>query len=207
MEETNSYSLEELSALSGFDRRVIRSFIEQGLLKGPESMGRYARYSSSHLTRLLAIRNLREQQGLTLGAIRTALVTMSEDELNVVANKSPASQIPESSALDYLRAIQGSPQLPVPQRKEQSPVLGPADYLEDRQKKNRTPIDILLWELSKLHVDKNVRRQAKSARWHRIAITPDIELSIRGIDDAVQLANFERIADHLREILLGGHYE
>ncbi len=202
MEDTNSYSLEELAALSGFDRRVIRSFIEQGLLRGPESMGRYARYSSSHLTRLLAIKNLREQQGLTLGAIRTALVTMSEDELSVVANKNAAMQQPDSSALDYIRSIQASPPIPVAQ--QQSPESEPSDNYD---KKGRTPIDLLLWELSKINVDKNVRRQAKSARWHRIAITPDIELSIRAIDDSAQLANFERIADHLREILLGGHYD
>lgn len=204
MEDTNSYSLEELASLSGFDRRVIRSFIEQGLLRGPESMGRYARYSSSHLTRLLAIRNLREQQGLTLGAIRTALVTMSEDELSVVANKNTTPQQPDSSALDYIRSIQGLPAAPPAQKSEQLDQIGPTDNFD---KKGRTPIDLLLWELSKMHADRTVRRQAKSALWHRIAITPDIELSIRGIDDAAQLANFERIADHLREILLGGHYD
>lgn len=176
-------------------------------------MGRYARYSSSHLTRLQAIKTLREQQGLTLGAIRTALVTMSEDELNVVASKNTASQAPDSSALDYIRSIQASPVMPPAhpsgelnsfERSENSSPIGSSDNFD---KKGRTPIDLLLWELSKMHADKNVRRQAKSARWHRIAITPDIELSIRGIDDAAQIANFERIADHLREILLGGHYD
>ena len=60
-----SYSLEDLSAKTGFEVRVIRSFIEQGLLRGPSSLGRYARYSDWHLVRLLAIKALKDRRGLT----------------------------------------------------------------------------------------------------------------------------------------------
>lgn len=338
--ESDVYTLDELSSLTGFDRRVIRSFIEQGLLRGANSMGRYARYSSYHLSRLLAIKILKEHQGLSLAAIRTALVTMSEDEMtNLVARSSgfhlnlpiinmapsvspPSHIIPSSqskavddddsdppvqevepenvvseplaesksdlesilksameqrpelapandsvptaedeesevvssepavedekakrdgtiygsvdfsrlnqkkpvqppplTALDYIKAL-GKPQkppAPVPvAAQKQVEVHSPVevDRPEQREKKlqeqrvtGQTPIDLLLAELSKVHEQRTVRRQAKSEQWYRIAITPDIELSVRGINDSEQLARLERVADHIREILLGGHYD
>ena len=70
-----SYSLEDLAAETGFDIRVIRSFIEQGLLRGPSSLGRYARYSDWHLIRLLAIKALKEQRGHTHSDIRPVSYT------------------------------------------------------------------------------------------------------------------------------------
>lgn len=343
--ESDVYTLDELSSLTGFDRRVIRSFIEQGLLRGANSMGRYARYSSYHLSRLLAIKILKEHQGLSLAAIRTALVTMSEDEMtnmvarssgfhlnlpiiNMAPSASPPSHIipsnqakavdddlpdppapdvepeklasepleeskpdlqsilksaleerpelapanesvptveddeseelssepsvddekakrdgtiygsvdfsrlsqkkqvqpPPLTALDYIKAL-GKPQkeppsAPVVAQKQAAPKQAEVqrqievERPEQREKKlqeqrvtGQTPIDLLLAELSKVHEQRTVRRQAKSEQWYRIAITPDIELSVRGINDSEQLARLERVADHIREILLGGHYD
>ncbi|HMO23457.1 MAG TPA: helix-turn-helix domain-containing protein, partial [Candidatus Melainabacteria bacterium] len=66
-ENATSYSIEELSEMTGFDRRTIRSFIEQGLMRGPDKMGRYAQYSQDHLVRLLAIKNMKEMDGFSTG--------------------------------------------------------------------------------------------------------------------------------------------
>jgi hypothetical protein len=43
---------------------------------------------------------------------------------------------------------------------------------------------------------------AKMEQWERIAITPDVELSVRANFDASQLAAFRELADLLRHLLL-----
>lgn len=211
-----SFSLDELASATGFDRRVIRSFIEQGLLRGPETMGRYARYSQSHLERLLAIKALKNARGLQLVEVRRALLTMSGDEIKALAisaQKGPADAAPvatpPNSALDYLRSISAAP-IPVPR---DQPVSNRKDaYIDDQAHDfqqvigdaTTTPLERLVIELSKLMEQKHVRRQAKGEVWHRISVTPDVEIAVRGVQNPEELARLERIADHLREILLGG---
>ncbi len=338
--DSDYYSLEDLSEISGYDRRAIRSFIEQGLMRGANSMGRYANYSNYHLNRLLAIKVMKEEKGLPLSSIRTALVTMSEDDLialiarnsamhfdlpvvnagaephqtasrgqsdssnidfeptfshlddlksglKAASNPDVNTEEEESSseenaddrvsskrrsisgrtksrkstqvstALDYIKALQSGSGIPAnsssviesgaqsaPARPQDMVILnrnaemrhflkGPAhqppplpgesrnaqawgEPVADKPRAaaptestvtGQTPIDLLLQELSRIHEKRPVRRQAKGDVWYRIAITPDIELSVRGIDDDEQLARLERVADYLREILLGVHYE
>lgn len=208
--DDQSYTIDELADISGFDKRVIRSFIEQGLLSGPESMGRYARYSAWHLTRLLAIRELKERRGLQLSEVRRSLISMSTEQISELAQSSQTGTVlstPNSTALDYIRALQKSPAPPL-----QSPANGPpyvappqpAQSVSPNVTTGTTAIDQLLLDLSNLAQGQRVRRQAKADGWMRIAITPDIELSIRGATDPDQLTTLERIADHLRELLLRG---
>ena len=47
----DKYSLEELAKRVGIQPRTIRSYINQGLLRGPDSLGRNARYSEYHRKR------------------------------------------------------------------------------------------------------------------------------------------------------------
>lgn len=315
------YSLDELALRTGFDRRVIRSFIEQGLLRGPVTLGRYARYSRGHLIRLLAIKALRDSRNLQLADIRKMLMVMTEEQVNQLARQAEAgspAEPPVGSALDYIRAIRtpstsvyeesnpvqfslqkmqpstisrensstrkkdpgdqrddglngthatdcgepdiaGLPDLPLKAvaaerisnssnaagapggavdehdeaaHKPQSStdlnlaqmirlmvsdkLTSPAaeevakSALESQRRLDQeivaaggTPIDHLFLEISKLVDTTRIRRQARGESWYRIAVTPDIEIGVRGIDNAEQLLRLERIADCLREILLG----
>lgn len=198
MAQNKSYSLDDLSNVTGFDKRAIRNFIEKGLLRGPDSMGRYARYSEAHLSRLLAIKWMRDNQGMNTQKIRTYLLTMSQDELDIIVAKATSSGIDnseiKSTALDYIRSI--SPPKTVFEKQ---------DYVSDLKVYGSTPVDLLLKELSRICNNAPVRKQSKSETWHRISITPDVELSVRGIDDEEQLARMKRVCDYLREILLGGY--
>lgn len=102
------YTLEELAEESGFDKRVIRSFIENGLLLGPDSRGRYARYGPGHLARLKAIRNLRERHSMSFNEVRQALMGMSDEDIRTLAEPaaSPAGRgIRRTSVVDYLDSI------------------------------------------------------------------------------------------------------
>lgn len=105
-----SFSLVELSRLSGIEPRTIRSYIYQGLLRGPEAVGRNARYSRHHLDRLRAIRSLREGERLSLNEIRQRLVALSDDQIGTIgepsAGAAPKQDLQEAaSALDYIRAL------------------------------------------------------------------------------------------------------
>jgi len=298
--EQTSFSLEELSAESGFDTRVIRSFIENGLIRGPSTLGRYAKYSRPHLERLRAIKILKEKQGLRLSEVRQQLLTMSDAEITALAETgsstffSDSTKKPQDSALDYIlsqgqqfmtsdvqpaaatssamfdedddwddesddnvnhastmevdsvaepartiaeaiRAKLGfkskpvsltpepglekpvlsetvadddDPDEPAPQAVAQLSGWGPASEDEQRITHERlsTPVDRLAEALKQQAGSKTVRRQAKREIWYRIQVTPDIELSVRGINDE-QLTRLERVADYLRELLTGGSYE
>ena len=72
MKEEKHFTLEDLSALTGFPRRTIRYYMQSGLLPGPEGANRGAYYLPGHLDRLLEIRKW-QQAGIGLRRIRDLL--------------------------------------------------------------------------------------------------------------------------------------
>jgi len=66
------YTIEELSELTGFSRRTIRYYIQEGLLDPPAGRGRGGFYYDSHMQKLLQIKSLQDR-GLTLAAIAELL--------------------------------------------------------------------------------------------------------------------------------------
>jgi DNA-binding transcriptional MerR regulator len=283
--EKTSYSLDELSQESGIDTRVIRSFIENGLLRGPSTLGRYARYSQQHLDRLIAIKVMKEKQSLRLTEVRQQLLAMSDVEIAALAETGVPDKksLPKDSALDYIRAqcdkFLISEAEPVPPSQDSSSPDDDAFFDEDRidaifsaidpcptvdredesstteskapptlaemikqkmgfarrksedgskaeeqtrksegssssfsendrsvQSVTLSPIDRVIDGLQQVAGERSVRRQSKKETWHRIPITPDIELTVRGMNEE-QLARLERVADYLRDLLTGGSYE
>jgi len=84
-----TYTIEELSELSGYSRRTIRYYVQQGLLDPPAGRGRGGFYYDSHLQKLQEIR-ARQEQGIRLSAIQE----LSEYE---------AAEIPESGREIWIR--------------------------------------------------------------------------------------------------------
>jgi len=200
-----SYTLEDLSAETGFDTRVIRSFIEQGLLRGPTSLGRYARYSDRHLVRLLAIKALKENRGLKLSDTRQTLLCMSEPEIDALAETVRRHKAnPPASALDYLRSLKlqvfdSQPDQVVQQvdeqRHEYQRKMPPAASTSDPHFDSSADASV------------SVRQMPASETWHRFQITPDVELSVRGLQTDQQMARMKNVAKRLREYLIGGPNE
>ena len=193
-------TLEELAERSGVQPRVIRSYIEQDLLRGPASKGRYARYGDYHLERLLAIRALREQ-GLSLAEIRLRLLTMSDEQIARTGAAAAASG--PASALEYLRRVALETPVPVavaPPRLAAMRDSGPLG----RAPEETTSFERLLFSLQEALADRRVDRQARGEPWYRIEVTPEIELHVRGAFSPEAVVTLERLADYLREIALGG---
>lgn len=200
--EPIDYSLQELAELVDVERRTIRSWIEQGLLKGPETIGRNARYSRSQLDRLKAIKVMREQYGYSLTKTRQELLLADEDQIKKLAQRldglpiEPGMLAPgPTSALAYIRSIQST-----------SSSRGPKPESE-RSSSSQTNVGRLLTKLEAERPRKLPTRKAHGEVWFRVAITPDVELAVRGELDPDRVVRIEQIADYLRELLLGGSNE
>jgi DNA-binding transcriptional MerR regulator len=189
------YTLEELADESGYDKRVIRSFIEQGLLLGPAAKGRYARYGEDHLQRLFAIKHLRDVYGMPLAEVRRKLQSLSEAQIATIATEEhtrasggKTAAAKPGSALEYLNQLKQSTRPAAPHTVPQA----------------APPFERLLLDLSNLVGNRKVAKTSRAETWSRISITPDLEFAVRDVQDDAELRALERIADHLREILLGG---
>ncbi len=78
--EEKQYTIEDLCELTGYTRRTIRYYIQEGLLDPPAGRGRGGFYFDSHLKRLLEIKSLQDK-GLKLAAILEVLKKDGEPEL------------------------------------------------------------------------------------------------------------------------------
>src|SRR5579864_1408392 len=85
--QSESYSLSELSGVTGLEERTIRSYIERGLLPGAHTRGRTASYSNEHLARLQIIMSLRRARpNIGLSEIRIFLQNLSPDQIKRFAD-------------------------------------------------------------------------------------------------------------------------
>ena len=70
--EDKNYTFEELCALTGLSTRTLRYYIQIGLVDKPIGQTRAAHYLSSHLEKILRIKQLSES-GISLERIRDVL--------------------------------------------------------------------------------------------------------------------------------------
>ncbi|MBU2497655.1 MAG: helix-turn-helix domain-containing protein [Proteobacteria bacterium] len=70
--EENKYTIEDLCDFTGYTRRTIRYYVQEGLLEPPAGRGRGGFYFDSHLERLREIKALQEK-GLKLQEIMALL--------------------------------------------------------------------------------------------------------------------------------------
>jgi len=198
--ETPLYSLQRLAELTGVEARTIRSYIERDLLPGPYGLGPKAAYGREHLERLQVIRRLREaDREMTLDRIRGFLAQLTPEQIAAIAAgdlklASVGLAPPQpASALSYLMSLKGqTPRAPAPPRAAAAPPRG------------RTPLEELLDVLGAALPRAHVARAVRSETWHRVPITPDVELAVRGELDPDTLALLHRVGDHLRHLLLKG---
>ena len=71
--EDKNYTFEELCALTGLSTRTLRYYIQIGLVDKPIGQTRAAHYLSSHLEKILRIKQLSEA-GISLERIRDVLL-------------------------------------------------------------------------------------------------------------------------------------
>jgi len=116
------FTLEDLEKLSGLPMRTLRFYIQEGLLPGPDTRGKFSRYSQEHLDYLALIQRLKDLH-LPLQQIKQLLDSMSpedmfqalnsQDEFRPIFQSSALldgeplqKRSASSSALEYIRNIQ-----------------------------------------------------------------------------------------------------
>jgi len=94
MERPLTYTLDEIEGQTGFDKRTIAYYVQEGLLPKVGRRGPRTRYPQAYLDRLLFIKMIREQQdrgrlgNLTLSNIKEMFDDLSEESVaDVVAGK------------------------------------------------------------------------------------------------------------------------
>jgi len=73
--EKTKYTIEQLGELTGFTRRTIRYYVQEGLIDPPAGRGRGGFYYDSHVQQLLRIKSFQEK-----GIGITAMVSLMKNE-------------------------------------------------------------------------------------------------------------------------------
>jgi DNA-binding transcriptional MerR regulator len=208
-------TLQELAAKTGVEPRTIRSYVEKGVILGPESFGRGARYPRETLDRLKVLQLLRDaNRSLTLDQIRVLLNSIGPSQLREVAegtvrigavidtDAAGTSPLPKTAALEYLNRLRSSPSYP-----QSRASVSPWQYRRATPPIDDDQLPVLenaARALAELAGTTSSSRSARGESWYRISLTPDIELSIRGEFGTEQLAQLHRIGDSLRTLLTKG---
>jgi DNA-binding transcriptional MerR regulator len=174
-------TIEDLAQQSGLSLRTLRYYIQEGLLPGPDTAGKYASYSQQHLDHLAMITRLKHLH-LPLKEIRHLLSNMSTEEMRRILDyqdelhfsiqdefdsikPNSVKSAGKTSALEYIRdleqrqtgfrSVAGSPPLPAAPQANRA---GSEDY----------------------QVKESARfYQPNKERWTKIVLGEGIELSIR----------------------------
>lgn len=197
-------TLEDLATISGLPVRTLRFYIQEGVLQGPDTHGKNARYSQQHLDQLELIRRLKKLR-LPLQEIRQLLNNMTSTEiiqiqqyqdilqtLPLVHDKSASAEIsnsePGTSALTYIHNLE-------------------QDWTNIR-KISDAQDNISFFQQSSgsnTKIYKNSQSQAtgKHEIWTRILIEDGLEINFRqpkAFDDQAKIINLVEYARNLYKV-------
>lgn len=205
--ENAGFTISELASAAGVEPRTIRSYVEKGILPGPDSLGRGARYPQDALDRLKVLLLLRDaNRSLTLDQIRMLLQKLGPSELSGLADgrlrmsavleTEAGGEPPRTAAMDYLSNLRSE----VAAGRQFVGASLHASWSEDQLPVLEEAARALL----KLAGLSTASRGVRGEHWYRLPLTPDIELSVRGSFGSDQLAQLHRIGDALRLLLTKG---
>jgi DNA-binding transcriptional MerR regulator len=190
-----SYSLAELAGVTGLEERTIRSYIERGLLAGANARGRAASYSDEHLARLNVIMSVRRARpNIGLSEIRIFLQNLSPEQIKRFADGEIAAT---SRVTDTLIQTEGTESGTASDEDIEMPRT--TDWA--RSAASLTGVERLVCILREVNGQKAPGSTSKVEGWQRIAVTPDVELSVRAGFDETLVAAFRELADLLRHLL------
>lgn len=211
--QQNMISLFDLSEVTGVEARTLRSWVADGLLSPPDKAGRGAMYPATNIDRVRAVLALKGKHSMT--EIASMFRTANAEQIRGWALGEVEEGTTRSPLLDFTRAIK--PQMMGTKGSEfgkpKSQVLSSAsddDPLTlslmmkhpDVNPGELAALERLLLQLDQL-VNGSFSKRVRGETWTRLAVTRDIELSIRGPLRPDELKQFELLAGQLRTILTG----
>lgn len=204
----DTVTLGSLAAITGVNARTIRSWVARQLVPGPVNRGPSAVYPAGAVQRVLAVKAMRDEDGLSLDEIRQALLVATPEQLAeraatgaAITPEPTADDVEDASdrlsALQYLRALKQQRQSP----SLSSVVREPAAPYHAAPR--RVGFEALEHHLSSGGTRQPLDRRSRAESWLRVPVTPDVEFSVRGELTDEQRAGLERAADLIRDILFG----
>ncbi len=194
-----TYTLDELAAETGIEARTIRSYIERGLLPSAQSRGRGATYLPDHLDRLRVIKMLRRAwPNLTLAEIRIRLQQLTPENIRALSEGRIAAA-PTTTAKGTAEQVA----LPSDDGFDNDDFEGEVgdSSLSRLPMRQLAGAERLVYALRQVTGHAAGAPAAKVESWQRIAVTEDIELSVRAGFSEAQLVAFRELADLLRGAL------
>jgi DNA-binding transcriptional MerR regulator len=200
----DNLTLEDLGTMSGLTLRTLRYYIQEGILQGPDTHGKFSRYSQQHLDRLELIQRLKSLR-LPLQEIRHLLENMTPEELSQVKqyqdvlkftlqdsfleNSAPESNKEGASALEYIQNLERgresvrsiSNPMPAPRPSPQAP--SPSLFKDAASgKQQSTPRTQETWSRTILHdgIELNIRHPNNAVEQKKIQQLLDFAKSIFG---------------------------
>lgn len=212
-------TINELSKMANVTVRTIRFYTDEGVLDEPAGRDRYARYTRRHYLQLNAARTLKERF-LPLRVIRDQMASMSESELERLAGPVPAAidarfndveGIESATAAHIIAAQQLAPAASM---LHQVRSFAPVDNDLSAKSLNESEFNFLsntvheetLKPTFTMQSSRGFVRQSQPTQpatttsdvWHRIVISPSMELHVR--EDGMQEAGeIRRILASLRK--------
>lgn len=200
-------TINELSKMAQVTVRTIRFYTDEGVLDEPAGRDRFARYTLRHYLQLCAAKHLKDRY-LPLRVIRDQMASLNDQELERLAGPVPpevAKRFAEVDSADVvsshvLAAVEVSEQVHnvnAPSILRSAPMAMMAETLfdtDDVTMAYSTPDSFLRKS------DDSARRPVASVGdvWHRIVISPSMELHVR--EDAMHEAGeIRRILASLRK--------
>ena len=215
-----SFTAEELERATGFDRRTIAYYVQQGLIPRVGRRGPRTRYPQLVMDRLLCVRRVREaeQAGevepVSLSTMRATFGRVAPDQIARVANGllSVETIFPGEIAMEVFESAQEV------RERSAAYAIGPNDDTgrtttapakpsaeradrNDAAREEETALGDALRELQ-ARADSRQREPNSLHRWSRLEISPDIALSVRGATDA-DAALLESAGEKLRRLIFG----
>jgi len=179
-EVDKGFTIEELARRGGLSLRTLRYYIQEGLMPGPDTAGKYASYSQHHLDHITIIKRLKSLH-LPLKEIRNLISNMTprdmkrilqyqdtlyfqlgEEKVTKTPTKSPGEL---SSALEYIQDLE------IRQSRLQSIASSPA-ILPRPQRKAKSQKNI-----ASIHDQGELKTQKES--WSKITISEGVELNLK----------------------------
>jgi DNA-binding transcriptional MerR regulator len=179
---TNELTLEDLAKQSGLPLRTLRFYIQEGILQGPDTHGKYARYSEQHLDRLKLIQRLKNLR-LPIQEIRHLLNNMTPEEISQIRQYQDVLK-PNMDMNSYNRSAKSTPP---------SPGASALEYIHDLERGRDNIQPFIKYSTDDVMIPNNLRavpppritkkQNKKEVRdeetWKRVVIGEGVELNVR----------------------------
>jgi DNA-binding transcriptional MerR regulator len=156
------FSIEDLAQHSGLSVRTVRYYMQQGLLPGPDTAGKYASYSRRHLDHLAMVQRLKRLH-LPLKEIQHLIATMSPGDMHQLLHMQDQMARKKLSIKDQALGIDG--------------ISSAVDYIEGLARRQARVKHIA--ESPSVYAQPPAPAPGSPERWSKIRLAEGVELNVR----------------------------